>query len=209
MLVQDRGEVIGDEVRVTVRVVAEEEERVLEGALHRIADELAELLEDRGVCRRRQPPEEMRIPASAMLAYERAAALAFESLLADDRNQAIVAVPGRAGAAAAAARDLAASHPGSRVLQLLWASTAIRADDADELSDEDWDRLTDRCDDVTDWLFPIAPLLLRRLESDGAEERRQELLASRPATYRSPPDPFAAWLEGLDLEPDDDGDDAP
>ena len=136
--------------------------------------------------------------------YQRVASLAFDSLLADDRNQAIPTVPGQARSAAEHARQLALSVPSSLVLQLLWASAAIRAHDADELPEEHWNMILDACDRPESALYRISPLLFYRLELDGAEERRTALLASGGQPYRATPDTYTAWLSGLDLVTIDD-----
>lgn len=205
-----RGEVAPDlegGIRVVTRWTNENTEEVLEGSLAAVVERLVAFLHARGACTPVSPPPELRVPTPSLLAYQRAASLAFDSVLADGFNQAMSSIPGRAGAALEHARQLARSAPSSRVLRYLWASTAIRAHDADELPAEAWNEVLDRAEDPTDPLHLLSPLLLARLDFDGAEARRTELLAARARPYRDAPDPYLAWLQDLDLTPSDDDDD--
>lgn len=202
-----RGEALpklADGFRVTARWSTETTEQIIDGQLDEVAAKIVDHLHARRACTPVSPPASFVVPAGSMLAYQRVASLAFDSLLADDRNQAIPTVPGQAGSAAEHARQLALSVPSSLVLQLLWASAAIRAHDADELPEEHWNMILDACDLPESALYRISPLLLYRFELDGAEERRTVLLASGGQPYRATPDAYTAWLSGLDLVTSDD-----
>lgn len=136
-----------DGFRVVARWSTEGTERIFDGPLDEVASQLVEYLQGRSACTAMTPSASLRVPATSMLAYQRVASLALDSLLADDRNQATPPVPGQAGSAAEHARQLALAVPSSIVLQHLWASAAIRAYDADELPEEHWNLLLDRSDE--------------------------------------------------------------
>jgi hypothetical protein len=202
-----RGEarpMLADGFRVTARWSTETAERVIDGPLDEVAANLVAYLHGRRACAPVSPPASLTVPAGSLLAYQRVASMAFDSLLADDRNQATPVTPGQAGSAAEHARQLALSVPSSLVLQYLWASAAIRAHDADELPEEHWNMLLDAGAEPEHPLYRISPVLLHRLELEGAEQRRTELLASRGSPYRVASNPYSAWLAALDLRDADD-----